>query len=1462
MKNSLIMKLLFALLLNVVNFSSVAWGADACVSPIATTDFTFATGGTNATYTDASQLNSGEDKYYYLTVPGSGTVTLTATSDAGISFTYGLSSCPTTATTVISNGGSITISSTADVDFNFRVHSTGNNRNFSIKLEYFHVVNTTYYDNNLRNFTLRNPVDTRNIIGDIATVGNTVQCLTNRTSSFGNSAQFVCNPTISDTAVSNNNYTKYIDIDSDTATFNSSAATLALPAGSTMVWAGLYWQGFLHKCTDTSVCRFNTNTLPTSDDIELSASSYNANKVKFKVPGATAYRTITASTLDYYYRNSADGTIYSAFADVTEELNATADGKYYVGNVQSMEGKYGYGNYGAWSLFVIYRDPNGTLHNNSVYDGFKVIFQNYVDIPISGFYTPSSGTVSSRLLTFAGEGEKNYFNDYVSVGGGTNYVSNPQNPTYNVFNSTISGFTPDPVLTNYNGIDIDSFDTSAFMTNSQTSTTLRIGSTNSTIDGHSAGTEDAFYPSVLAFSVQLYQPQVCYYEQLYKGTTQIKDGAQVNYGDTLNVKVYVTNKANETAEKVKVYRTFDTKLPYVESSTGLDNTNPPYGGPYTYISQTDSSDSDQFDYNASDSKYQIRLGTGATSVSGGNLLKNQGAAFDYNITVKSETNTSIEYNVAYTNTAINFDYVGQIGKCVDFNNTFWGYNAPQSVVGDFNVVYADHVNGALTSGYYYNLPTQITSRADNYKVISLDSNTLKDINTTVAVELVDADSSVDCSTMTRISGLKTWVSLYNTNKADLYAQDIIDGMILYDADAAKKFYQKAGKNVKFRISYPVDGTGGNIIMNETVPGKYHLNNFPSYAGSTCVYPVTATTYNPANGNPQGEHTYTQVPEACGNAGQSGASAMTQHEVNVCLECIYGASVNYVCSRDNFAIRPEGFFVKLNDQNQTNSATKQFMMNNTPSPANQNMASGYRYYMEVNATNHLGDASSLDYNTSENVDFVWNSTQTGCNDDTNKSISFSFANGLADGNVSVNQVGEYRLSIIDSAWAAVDSNTSLMTHHTGSYFMGGEDCAANSAVSSAVKTSGIGSSAVLNGCNISTNHTNSVAGVTYTDSDVTFHPYKFDMSTINFGVGLQPQEINATSGPDFVYMSDMSRTDSMNMSVRATGTISARGENNSTLSNFVDNCYAVNTNLSMNTYNNITLANTDYQVRFVDSNGSGTVYDSNATNVVTSALSIPLMTLNDGNFTKDMSGSLNTVTRLNYDRNQTTPLNPMTVQYGTLGFKCVTASECTMQADLSGSHEALGSRAMDFNVTHIYGRIIPRDVRVFGNVPFVANAWYEGYNIPILNGASLEASKIDAMWYANSVHTDANDGDGNVTVIIPTSPLALPTHSSSTMGMETYQFSAIPLADIPYSGKAHINTDPWLWYGINALNYADPVNSTNLDCLTHPCFNITVVPSIGATGSAKSTNEATKASKKTDSGGGTWKSTSDYAPAIR
>lgn len=1273
--------------------------------------------------------------------------------------------------------------------------------------------------------------------------------------------------------------------DANSSTFNSTSSDLNLSSvktGSDILYAGLYWQG-----------RFTSAA-------NLSSNAGAARTVKLKLPGSE-YQTVTSEYAKFNWSTISGKGDYQGVLNITQLLQANVNLKassstgynqtIWVADVKTDTGSKNL--YGAWSIVLVYKDGTTTFKNLSVYDGYLGINTgtSLADrtVALSGFLTPSTYPVNSNFLIFGGEGDK-YYGDSVTLSNssGDQYL-NP-NDIHEVFSASVTDesgnnvTTRSPACPNTMGADIHSYsigktsssDTIGIIETDQTSTTVKLSSftvpTSSpwppiaSITDTRTNSYDTFFPGVFAFATDLYQPNMCYVEEIFNSADQNISGVgkKVNKDDILKVRVTVKNNGTDVAKGVQVLNTFnDSSFPYVANSTYYENL-----FAHTRVHGTDSAGDDLFEYNAS-KVGRINLGDGATVSGGGDFVpiatnSNAYAIYEYNGTVKIlDQNFSNDYYAAYkSNIAGGLDYSNNPVKmepCTGVRNSFWGYSAPQLVFGNFNVVYADHANGALSSGYYYNLPTQITSRADNYKVLALQSgnNILKDVNATVAVELVNADSSGNCSSMTPISN-RVWVLFDDDNVTD-FSGDVIAKYYDSNKTAAtstkdNEFYQKAGKNVVFRTSWNTNASNNMIPLTKLGSGQYKLTWFPNYAqGQQCG----AGFVSPVGGS-------NQITTWCGSNGAgNGENGMTQSELFTCMECIFGIYTQKVCSQDNFAIRPEAFFVKLNDQNQTNSATKQFMMNNAPSPANENMASGYRYYMEVNATNHLDTNSSFDYNTSENIDFVWNSTQTGCNDDTNKSIAFNFVNGLADGNVSVDQVGEYRLSIIDTAWTAVDSNTSLMTHHTAPYFIvGTPDCTVDSTVSSAVKTTGIGANPAFVGCNISTDHTNTIPNpdITYTDSNVTFRPYKFDMSTINFGVGLQPQEINATSGPDFVYMSDMSRTDSMNMSVRATGTISARGENNSTLSNFVDNCYAVNTNLSMNTYNNITLANTDYQVRFVDSNGSGTVYDSNATNVVTSALAIPLMTLDDGNFTKDMSGSLNTVTRLNYDRNQTTPLNPMSVQYEAFGFKCVTASECTMQADLSASHEAIGSRAMDFNVTHIYGRIIPRDVRVFGNVAFVVNAWYEGYNTPTLNGASLAASKIDAMWYVNNVHNDTNDGDGNVTVIIPT--LTLPTHSSSTAGMETYQFAAVPLANIPYGGKAHINTDPWLWYGINALGYADPVDSTNLDCLTHPCFNITVVPSIGATGSAKSTNESTKASKKTDSGGGTWKSTSDYAPAIR
>jgi len=230
------------------------------------------------------------------------------------------------------------------------------------------------------------------------------------------------------------------------------------------------------------------------------------------------------------------------------------------------------------------------------------------------------------------------------------------------------------------------------------------------------------------------------------------------------------------------------------------------------------------------------------------------------------------------------------------------------------------------------------------------------------------------------------------------------------------------------------------------------------------------------------------------------------------------------------------------------------------------------------------------------------------------------------------------------------------------------------------------------------------------------------------------------------------------------------------------------------------------------------------------------------FTVDHNGSAVLHFKINYDRNET---------------KLVDKFDFNItKIDVNTTDEVNATTIGNQNVTFVYGRVIPRDVRVFGDVAFSANSWYEIYNVSSLAGTTFLPSRNEALWYINSLHIDPMYGDANVTVVVTGANPANVT-PNATNGVESYAFGA---QTPPYSAKAHIDTDAWLWYGANALPYQDP-DGAHLDCLTHPCFNINVVPAVGATGSAKTSNESTKSSKTTSRGTG-WHSTTDYAPAIR
>ncbi len=344
-----------------------------------------------------------------------------------------------------------------------------------------------------------------------------------------------------------------------------------------------------------------------------------------------------------------------------------------------------------------------------------------------------------------------------------------------------------------------------------------------------------------------------------------------------------------------------------------------------------------------------------------------------------------------------------------------------------------------------------------------------------------------------------------------------------------------------------------------------------------------------------------------------------------------------------------------------------------------------------------------------------------------------------------------------------------------------------------------------------------------DGNVTFVPWDFNIST---GAIVN----NDGTSPSFTYLSR-----DLNMSARIPMTIRAQNKQGATTLNYANNMYE----------RSITI----------------TPYVSSVAATARGLTPITLGANNaDGNFISGTATILFNdplVARFNFDRNQTIAVSPFDVNSSNGIGNDVNITVTDSDSVYGDKNQTLGG-----NATFVYGRFIPRDVRVFGaNKAFTANGWYEVFNTPRIGTNGLPLSRNGNGWYINTFHSDqlANyDGDANVTYINATLQVPNIGGAVGVDGIEDYASGGMALGNY----KAHINTDPWLWYGQNASTYADP-NGIN-GCDTHPCFNISIVPPMGASGSAKADAQGQKDNKSSSSSSGStgFKSTNDYAPAVR
>jgi len=204
-----------------------------------------------------------------------------------------------------------------------------------------------------------------------------------------------------------------VDVDGDGTTFDSSAATATLPAGSTVLFAGLYWGA------DTSAGASG-------------AAAPNAaakDTVRFKV-GTGAYQTLTAAAADVY-TSTLQPTRYQAFKDVTSLVSAS--GTYTLANVQSGTGT---DRYAGWSMVIAYRDATRAIRRLNVYDGLgSVGVGSPYSTTLTGFHT-TAASPTAKFGMIAYEGDRGLTGETVKINGQT--VSDAFNPADNFFNSTFT----------------------------------------------------------------------------------------------------------------------------------------------------------------------------------------------------------------------------------------------------------------------------------------------------------------------------------------------------------------------------------------------------------------------------------------------------------------------------------------------------------------------------------------------------------------------------------------------------------------------------------------------------------------------------------------------------------------------------------------------------------------------------------------------------------------------------------------------------------------------------------------------------------------------------------------------------------------------------------------------------------------------------------------------------------------
>ncbi len=1219
------------------------------------------------------------------------------------------------------------------------------------------------------------------------------------------------------------------DVNISAIPLNSSTETLQLPTdidGKDILFAGLYWQG---NIVGEDAANYNTQF----SNINKHGGILGRDKV-IMIDAKGKKHTITAdknSTWFYDFWGNGIGyagghrSLYQGYKDVTAILqNSYTKGvtnSYTVGNIKASAGKdyptYFWGDqntsfngisigfWANWQLIVVYSHsnlasltPKPKPKNITIFHGFEPLIPlknevKSITINLSGFVTPKQAPVNAKMLFYGSGGEAKLDYDSLEIqnkktAGFVPLYNSPANPLSGAFNGSISRFGTrvNPNITYYPGTDSDEFNISNMMDTEQSTTVLKLSTKKVN------GTGDQFLPGLVAFSTDVYEPSFCYdyaYRESDKFFTEDNNGSQnpriigsVTPQKPITINIYLKSLIDSNVlvkdMKLTVQDINTTQAKYIRDSTLLTLNsgikNPIFDSSIGSVSDSSINDIPIGTLNAKDhfsASYDL-LPTVGTQ--------------DLNMTL----NAKVSYTLETTSMSIPYslNLSSDIPMCTSTPNKY------TSEKGNFNMVHEHYYNydTVTPTKRYYNLPTQITNRVGHFKIISIDENeTLTPRSTMVAVEMIDASafhsSLLSCQEISSSISPRSWM-LFDAVESVKFDKTTLSNPL--------KFYTNAKENTAFRVSQMLDNNGNLQVIEHVSPTTWRLKNFPTYTTTQQCTDSSNSIFN-----------------VCGDTGNGpNNTGMNKTELASCMECIYGLKTKFTCSRDNFAIRPNSFSFVLNDTNQSSAPKHKLIDNVSSTKPSIDLATGYEYNIDINATNYIDNNASDGYtklfntvNTQDSMTYIWSQkTPLATCNDANKTLSFHIFNGSVDLDLPpFDQVGQYQLNLLDTSWTAVDHNPVFMGHHTSANAIYPDgtpmfettslDCKVNSAFTQDENSS------ELSGCNISSEH-NSSSGVITSNIVAIFHPYKLDVTSLIASHGSDKNITfpTAVSSSAWIYMSDIAHEN--NISLNFIGDIVAKGFNNTNNSNFVDGCYAKPLTLSLKS--DLINANPDYKYHFVSREvNSSVIYDSwDANNS-----SQELLNLTTANFPKDANGSLSMTLHYNYEHNTSVALNPQKINLVGLDVRCTNASDCQMNVLQRNNYENNQTVSINAPLRHFYAKAYTGKQRfnVPADSPYNAKIYYQIYCFGDGCNTNLLPSKEhinDIRWYRNRLHNPNHDG--NITAIFKKGSVGrviLTNAFINTTNPATVNLQYDGSKGYPYISTMEINASNWLIYNQNNEN---------------------------------------------------------------